>query len=137
MGPVPDRSHPEMQEKIHQEVDSVLEGYAQRPLSVDDLGDLKYLDCVLKECNRLYPSAPMFGRHIFEETKICGYTVPKGASNIVMTYFLHRDENVFLIRSNLIQKGFFQRTKKIPEFAYVPFGAGPRNCIGRWFGEME
>ncbi|GIY07024.1 hypothetical protein CEXT_106201, partial [Caerostris extrusa] len=44
----------------------------------------------------------------------------------------------FLIREISIRKDFFQRTKnKIPEFAYVPFGAGARHCIGRWFGEME
>ncbi|GIY07457.1 cytochrome P450 4V2 [Caerostris extrusa] len=47
--------HPEVQEKIFQEIDSVFEGDADRPLSVDDLSDLKYLDCVLKECNRIYP----------------------------------------------------------------------------------
>ncbi|GIY15152.1 cytochrome P450 4C1 [Caerostris extrusa] len=106
--------HPEVQEKIHQEVDSVFEGDAERPLSVDDLSDLKFnswdkpsdffgmklvfLQTVKtqnKECNRLYPSVPQFGRHISEDTKICGYTAPKGASAIVMTYFLHRDEDVF------------------------------------------
>ncbi|GIY61087.1 cytochrome P450 4V2, partial [Caerostris extrusa] len=103
--------HPEVQQKIHQEVDSLLEGDAQRPLSVDDLNDLKYLDCVLKECNRLYPSVPLFGRHIYEETKICGYTTPKGTSAIVMTYFLHRDEDVFPDPRNSIRKGFFQKTK--------------------------
>ncbi|GIX78240.1 cytochrome P450 4V2 [Caerostris darwini] len=117
--------HPEVQEKIHEEVDSVLEGDPQRPLSVDDLGDLKYLDCVLKECNRLYPSVPMFGRHIFEETKICGYIAPKGASAIVMAYFLHRDEDVFPDPEKFDPERFFPENKnKIPEFAYVPFGAG-------------
>ncbi|GIX78198.1 cytochrome P450 4V2 [Caerostris darwini] len=130
--------HPEVQEKIHQEVDSVLEGDTQRPLSVDDLGDLKYLDCVLKECNRLYPSVPQFGRHISEETKLCGYTAPKGSSAIVMTYFLHRDEDVFPDPEKFDPDRFLPENKnKIPEFAYVPFGAGARHCIGRWFGEME
>ncbi|GIX78208.1 cytochrome P450 4V2 [Caerostris darwini] len=130
--------HPEVQEKIHQEVDSVLEGDADRPLSVDDLSDLKYLDCVLKECNRLYPSVPQFGRSISEDTKICGYTAPKGASAIVMTYFLHRDEDVFPDPEKFDPDRFLPENKnKIPEFAYVPFGAGARHCIGRWFGEME
>ncbi|GIX78238.1 cytochrome P450 4V2, partial [Caerostris darwini] len=130
--------HPEVQEKIHQEVDSVFEGNGDKPLSVDDLSDLKYLDCVLKECNRIYPSVPLFGRHIFEETKICGYTAPKGASAIVMTYFLHRDEDVFPDPEKFDPDRFLPENKQnIPEFAYVPFGAGPRNCVGRWFGEME
>ncbi|GIY71039.1 cytochrome P450 4V2 [Caerostris extrusa] len=170
--------HPEVQEKIHQEVDSVFEGDAQRPLSVDDLNDLKYLDSVLKvddiwyakdlmpsdrkksrktrtwfpsafvspttnighaeECNRVYPSVPMFGRHIFEETKICGYTLPKGASAVVLTYFLHRNEDVFPDPEKFDPERFGPESRiSIPEFAYIPFGAGPRNCIGRWFGEME
>ncbi|GIX78216.1 cytochrome P450 4V2 [Caerostris darwini] len=130
--------HPEVQEKIHQEIDSVFEGDADRPLSVDDLSDLKYLECVLKECNRIYPSVPMFGRHISEETKLCGYTAPKGASAIVMTYFLHRDPEFFPDPEKFDPDRFLLENKnKIPECAYVPFGAGPRHCIGRWFGEME
>ncbi|GIY37100.1 cytochrome P450 4V2 [Caerostris darwini] len=130
--------HPEVQEKIRQEIDSVFEGDADRPLSVDDLSDLKYLECVLKECNRIYPSVPMFGRHISEETKLCGYSAPKGASAIVMTYFLHRDPEFFPDPEKFDPDRFLPENKnKIPECAYVPFGAGPRHCIGRWFGEME
>ncbi|GIX78243.1 cytochrome P450 4V2 [Caerostris darwini] len=130
--------HPEVQEKIHQELDNLFEGDEDRHLSVDDLNDLKYLDCVLKECNRLYPSVPQFGRQISEETKICGYTIPKGASANVMTYFLHRDEDVFPDPEKFDPERFFPENKnKVPECAYVPFGAGPRNCIGRFFGEME
>ncbi|GIX78192.1 cytochrome P450 4V2 [Caerostris darwini] len=130
--------HPEVQAKIHQEVDSLFEGDSQRPLSVDHLNDLKYLECVLKECNRIYPSVPMFGRHIFEETKICGYTLPKGASAVVLTYFLHRNEDVFPDPEKFDPERFGPESRiSIPEFAYIPFGAGPRNCIGRWFGEME
>ncbi|GIY40515.1 cytochrome P450 4V2, partial [Caerostris extrusa] len=61
--------------------------------------------------------------------------VPKGASAIVMTYFLHRDEDVFPDPEKFDPERFLQENKSIPEFAYVPFGAGPRNCIGRYFGE--
>ncbi|GIY85570.1 cytochrome P450 4V2 [Caerostris extrusa] len=92
--------------------DTQLQPLSNRSLSVDDLSDLKYLDCVLKECSRLYPSVPQFGRQISEETKICGYTIPKGASANVMTYFLHRDEDVFLIQRNLTRKEDQQELQK-------------------------
>ncbi|GIY15154.1 cytochrome P450 4c3 [Caerostris extrusa] len=117
--------HPEVQEKIHQELDSVLEGDAQRPLSVDDLSDLKYLDCVLK--NKL------FRMKINNYSKIMRWLyAPKGASAIVMTYFLHRDEEVFPDPEKFNPDRFLPEYKnKIPECAYVPFGAGPRNCIGK------
>ncbi|GIY85569.1 cytochrome P450 4V2 [Caerostris extrusa] len=140
--------HPEVQEKIHQEVDSVLEGNGDKPLSVDDLSDLKYLDCVLKECNRIYPSVPLFGRHIFEETKIF-YNI----ETLAFSRWLYRTQRSFRYCDDVLpaqRRRYFPDPEKfdpdrflpenkqnIPEFAYVPFGAGPRNCVGRWFGEME
>ncbi|GIY17762.1 cytochrome P450 4V2 [Caerostris extrusa] len=62
--------YPEVQEKIHQELDSVLGADSKGPLSVGDLNALKYLDCVLKECYRLYPPSPLFARKISEEISI-------------------------------------------------------------------
>ncbi|GIY15151.1 cytochrome P450 4V2 [Caerostris extrusa] len=79
----------------------------------------------MHECNRIYPSVPLFGRHISEETKLCGYTAPKGTSAIVMTYFLHRDEDVFPDPEKFDPDRFLPENKnKIPECAYVPFELG-------------
>ncbi|GIX78673.1 hypothetical protein CEXT_467991 [Caerostris extrusa] len=66
MGPVLIGLYPEVQEKIHQELDSVLGSDSKGPLSVADLNELKYLDCVLKECYRLYPPSPLFARKMSE-----------------------------------------------------------------------
>ncbi|GIY85571.1 cytochrome P450 4V2 [Caerostris extrusa] len=105
---------------------------------MEELGNLKYLDCDLKECNRIYPAVPVIARQMAEETKICGYTLPKGASAVVITYFLHRDEDVFPDSEKFDPERFSPENRvNIPEFAYIPFAAGSRNCIGRWFGEME
>ncbi|GBN49660.1 Cytochrome P450 4C1 [Araneus ventricosus] len=130
--------HPEIQAKIHEELDRVFGGDFARPISEEDLSQLQYLERVLKETNRLCPAVPLFGRNIPETTEICGQTLPKGTSCIVLTYFLHRDEEVFPNPEKFDPDRFSpEKCLKIPELAYVPFGAGPRNCIGQRFALME
>ncbi|GIY38655.1 cytochrome P450 4c3 [Caerostris darwini] len=130
--------YPEVQEKIHQELDSVLGVGSKGPLSVTDLNELKYLECVLKECNRIYPPVPTFARNITEETGICGYTIPKGTHVVVSPFLVHRDEDVFPDPEKFDPERFLpENSARIPECAYIPFAAGPRNCIGRVFAEME
>lgn len=99
---------------------------------------MKYLDCVLKEVQRVYPTAPFIGRQLTEETQIAGYTVPKGTTAGILTFLLHRDPDVFK------NPEVFDPTRFAPEntigrhpFAYIPFSAGPRNCIGQKFAQME
>ncbi|CAL1277909.1 unnamed protein product, partial [Larinioides sclopetarius] len=80
--------------------------------------------------HRLYPPVPLFGREVEEDTTICGYTIPKGASCYVSTYFLHRNEEVFPDPEKFDPDRLLpENSKKIPEYAYTPFSAGPRNCI--------
>ncbi|GIX96698.1 cytochrome P450 4V2 [Caerostris darwini] len=130
--------YPEVQERIHQELDSVLGAESKGPLSVADLNELKYLECVLKESYRLYPVAAGFGRKISEDISICGYKISKRAHIIVAPFFLHRNEDVFPDPEKFDPERFLPENRaNIPECAYIPFGAGPRDCIGRVFAEME
>lgn len=62
-------SHPEVQKKLHEEIDRVL-GNTNRPLTKDDLKELDYLDCVIKETLRMFPSVPFYGRYISEDCEI-------------------------------------------------------------------
>ncbi|GIX90349.1 cytochrome P450 4V2, partial [Caerostris extrusa] len=124
--------------KIHQELDSVLGSDSKGPLSVADLKELKFLDCVLKECYRLYPPSPLFARKISEEISICGYKIPKRTTVVVSPFLVHRDENVFPVPEKFDPERFLpENSANISECAYIPFAAGPRNCIGRVFAEME
>ena len=59
-------SHPDVQKKLHEEIDGIFKG-SDRPVSNDDLRDLKYLECVVKETLRLFPSVPIFGRYMSED----------------------------------------------------------------------
>ncbi|GBM28372.1 Cytochrome P450 4c3 [Araneus ventricosus] len=62
--------HSDVQMKLHEELDKVFGEDTKQPASERDLSDLQYLDCVIKETNRLYPTAPVFGRGIQEDTNI-------------------------------------------------------------------
>ncbi|KFM65253.1 Cytochrome P450 4V2, partial [Stegodyphus mimosarum] len=129
--------HPWVQDKIHEELDSIF-CESNRDVTMDDIKDMKYLECVVKETMRLYPSVPAVAREITEDLEFQGKILPKGATCVVFTYFLHRDPEVFPNPEK------FDPNRFLPEnsagrhpFAYVPFSAGPRNCIGQRFAMME
>ncbi|GIX93040.1 probable cytochrome P450 4d20 [Caerostris darwini] len=130
--------YPEVQEKIHQELDSVLGADSKGPLRVADLNELKYLECVLKKCFRLYPPAALFARKTSEEISICGYTIPNRTTVAVSPFLVHREEDVFPDAEKFDPERFLPKNSAlIPECAYIPFAAGPRNCIGHTFAEIE
>jgi cytochrome P450 len=62
-------SHPEVQKKLHEEMDTIF-GNSTRPTTNDDLRDLKYLDCVIKESLRVLPSVPFFARKISDDESV-------------------------------------------------------------------
>ncbi|GIX80593.1 cytochrome P450 4V2 [Caerostris extrusa] len=124
--------YPEVQEKIHHELDSVLGADSKGPLSVADLNELKYLECVLKESNRLYPPAAVIARKISEDISICGYKIPKRTQVVVSPFLVHRDEDVFPDPEQFDPGRFLpENSVNIPDCAYIPFAAGPRGCIGK------
>ncbi|CAH3194528.1 unnamed protein product, partial [Porites evermanni] len=124
--------HPVIQQKVHDEVDSFFE---QRPetLSVDDLKDLRYLECVIKEALRLFPSVPFFARTTTEDFHMDGYTAPKGTSVGIATLALHRNSDVWPAPLEFNPDRFLpENSQGRHPFAYIPFSAGPRNCIGEF-----
>ncbi|XP_056415431.1 cytochrome P450 4V2-like isoform X1 [Hyla sarda] len=130
-------SHPEVQEKVHKELDDTF-GQSDRPVTMDDMKKLRYLEAVVKEALRLYPSVPFFARTTTEDCFIRGLTVPKGVSIVIVPYALHRDPEYFP------EPEEFKPERFLPEnasgrnpYAYIPFSAGLRNCIGQRFALME
>ncbi|KAF4791748.1 cytochrome P450 4V2 [Turdus rufiventris] len=129
--------NPEVQKKVHRELDEVFDN-TERSVTMDDLKNLRYLECVVKEALRLFPSVPMFARTLREDCCIKGHQIPRGANVLVLTYALHRDPEIFP------DPGEFRPERFLPEnskgrhpYAYVPFSAGPRNCIGQRFAQIE
>ncbi|UYV77812.1 CYP4V2 [Cordylochernes scorpioides] len=130
--------YPEVQQKAQGEVDDVLGTEWERGVTSEDLRHLRYLECLLKESQRLYPSLPFIGRLTSQDEHIAGYDIPRGTTCMVFTYMLHRNPEVFPDPEK------FDPDRFLPEnsmgrhpYAYVPFSAGPRNCIGQRFALME
>ncbi|KAF6083854.1 cytochrome P450 family 4 subfamily V member 2 [Phyllostomus discolor] len=130
-------SYPEVQKKLDEELDEVF-GQSDRPATIEDLKKLKYLECVIKETLRLFPSVPFFARHLNEDCEIGGYSIAKGSQALIIPYALHRDPKNFPNPEEFQPERFFpQNAAGRHPYAYVPFSAGPRNCIGQRFAIME
>ncbi|XP_059469204.1 cytochrome P450 4c3 [Neocloeon triangulifer] len=124
-----------IQEKVYEEIERVL---GDDPITSKALAELKYLECCIKEALRLFPSVPMLGRILREDTNIAGYLVPAGTTTAIMVYVMHRDPKTFP------HPEVYDPDRFLPEnclgrhpYAYVPFSAGPRNCIGQKFAMLE
>lgn len=126
------------QRKVQQEIDSVLGDKADRDLTMDDMNELKYLECFIKETLRLYPPVPWYARHTSEDCIIGGYEVPKNTSVTVFTYLLHRDPEFFPDPEKFDPDRWLrdEMTSRHP-YCYIPFSAGLRNCIGQKFAMFE
>jgi cytochrome P450 len=126
--------HREIYQKVQQEVESVLEG---RTPAYDDLAHLPYCLQVFKETLRLYPPAPVV-REALHDIEMDGYRVPKGYTIYIMPYTIHRKAEYFPDPKTFDPERFTpEREKQLPRHAYIPFGAGPRICIGNHFALME
>lgn len=128
-------THPEVEKKVHEEVDSVLNG---RLPTLDDLGKLSYTQNVFKEALRLYPPAWAVARQVKEDYEVGGYVIPAGADIFMSQYVVHRDPRIYREPDSFIPERWDnEETKDLPRFAYFPFGGGTRRCIGEPFAWME
>ena len=127
--------HPQSYQKAQQEVDSILQG--RTPTSAD-LARLPYCLQVFKEAMRLYPPAYIMARQALRDVEIDGYHIPKGGIVLLAPYALHRREDSFPEPEKFDPERFTPlREKLLPRYAYLPFGAGPRICLGLYFAMME
>ena len=127
--------NPEVEAKLSAELVEVLDG---RTPTVGDLSRLRYADAVIKESMRLYPPAWAVGREALGECEIGGYLVPKETQMFISQYVTHRDPRFFdapdAFDPSRWQDG---STEGLPQYAYFPFGGGPRLCIGSSFARVE
>lgn len=104
----------------------------------EDMEKLAYASRVVKEAMRLYPPAFVLARRAARETTIGRYVVPRGSEVVVWLYFTHRDPRYYPDPESFRPERFEAEAEAArPKQSYLPFGAGPRACIGRAFAQAE
>jgi cytochrome P450 len=121
--------HPQVEAKLHEELQRVLGG--RNPVH-DDLVNLPYTKMVLEESMRLYPPAPgLSNRAVLEDDEVCGVKIPKGKQIAIIPWLIHRHRTLWDNPDKFDPERFSpERSAGRHRFAYLPFGGGPRVCIG-------
>ena len=127
--------YPEVASEVHRIVDEVL---GDAVPTVNDYPKLQYLEMVLAESMRLYPPAWAVSRLAIDDVDLGGWRVPRGAVVAASQAVMHRDPRFWSDPDRFDPTRFTAEAKAArPKFAYFPFGAGPRICIGEGFAWME
>jgi cytochrome P450 len=127
--------HPAVRERLETEIDAVLGG---KPPEYGDLAKLPYLRMVIDESMRLYPPAWGLSRQALHDDQLGGFRLPRGWLALVIPYVLHRLPAFWSDPARFDPERFSsERSATRPKFVYLPFGAGPRQCIGNQFALIE
>jgi len=127
--------NPEVEKKLQAEVDSVLEG---RSATAEDWPKLRYTEMVVAEAMRMYPPAWIMGRRALNDFQIGDYFVPANSIVLASQYIMHHDSRYYPDPDRFDPERWTAEARESrPKFAYFPFGAGPRICIGESFAWME
>ncbi|KAM4820705.1 cytochrome P450 3A6-like isoform 2-T2 [Thomomys bottae] len=128
--------HPDVQKKLQEEVDRTFPNKA--PVTYDALMEMEYVDMVVNEVLRLYPIAVRVERVCKKDVEISGMLIPKNMVVMVPVYALHHDAKYWPEPEEFRPERFSKKNKEsINPYVYMPFGAGPRNCIGMRFALMN
>lgn len=127
--------HPDVEQRLHDELQNVLAG--RLPTS-EDLPQLSYTHMVVQEAMRLYPPSWIISRNAVVEDSIGGYTIPAHAPILLLPYVTHRHPDFWPDPERFDPERFTpEQVATRPRYAYVPFGGGPRQCIGNTFAMTE
>jgi len=127
--------HPAVETKLHEELAAVLGGRTPRS---EDLPNLRYTRMVIDEAMRLYPPAHTLSRAPLTADEVLGHRIPAGATVLIVPWMLHRKPSLWERADRFEPERFVpERAASRPRFAYIPFGAGPRICIGAAFALAE
>ncbi|CAL1684549.1 unnamed protein product [Lasius platythorax] len=125
--------HPEYQEKILDEYDNVM---GTTEITINNIHKLTWLEACIKEQWRLYPVAPLIARQIYKPIDLMGNQIPPGSTVLINSYLLHRDDRHFPDPHVYRPERFLPDSPKLPVYAFIPFSAGSRNCIGWRFATL-
>ncbi|CAB3404871.1 unnamed protein product [Caenorhabditis bovis] len=129
-------THPEIQRKVQEEMNREC---PDPEVTFDQLSKLKYLDCVIRETLRLYPLGELANaRRCINSTEIGGIPIERGTEILVDTWTIHHDPNIWGADADEFKPERWENgDETFPRGAYIPFGYGPRQCIGMRLAYME
>jgi len=132
-------AHSDVQERLIAEIDEVIDDQLKAEDLAEAVGKLPYLDMVMKEALRMYPPIPLhFGRYASVEKTIMGKVIPEGSAVMIPTWYIHHDPNTWPDPWKFDPERFSPENRhSIKEMSYLPFGEGPRKCIGWRFANLE
>ncbi|WP_414548856.1 cytochrome P450 [Anabaena sp. CCY 0017] len=127
--------NPDVRQKLELELNQVLQGKLP---TLADLGQLVYTQQIIKESMRLYPPVSIQGREAAVDTQIGDYEIPQGMTVMMSQWVMHRHPQYFENPEAFQPERWTQEfEKQLPKGVYIPFGDGPRICIGKGFAQME
>ena len=127
--------HPEVEARLHAELDQVLGG---RPATVPDLPNLHLTDQIITEGLRLYPPLWGLGRMAYEPVSLGGFQIPPGVTVMTCPVVTQRDPRWFEQPDDFRPERWTEEFRRdLPRFAYFPFGGGPHQCIGEGIAWMQ
>lgn len=128
--------NPTIEEKLHKELAALPE---DQPLGLESLAHLPYTQAIFKETLRLYPPAWILGRQAIQDVQLGPWHVPKDSILVSSPYIMHRKPEIFDDPLTFKPERWLDENfeKNIPRHGYLPFGGGPRICIGNHFASME
>ncbi|XP_063823562.1 cytochrome P450 4d2-like [Ostrinia nubilalis] len=128
-------NHEDVQEKIFDEQKAIFGDDFERNPTYSELHQMKYLDLVIKESLRLFPSVPLIGREIDRDVDMAGHRLPKGTTMVIDFFNMQRNPELYEDPLDFRPERF-ENINRNP-FFWLAFSAGPRNCIGQKFALME
>lgn len=131
--------HQDIQDKVVEELDKIF-GDTDRPATFQDTLEMKYLERCMMETLRMFPPVPIIARQVKQELKLVSgdYSIPAGTTVVVATYKLHRSEKIYPNPDVFNPDNFLpERQANRHYYAFVPFSAGPRSCVGRKYAMLK
>lgn len=144
--------HPDVEEKVFEEIDSVLKNSSVTKGNVDntnsyskyriptskDIPKLKYIENVFREAMRLFPPVWSIGRIVEDDYTIGDFIIPKDSAIFMSQYVMHRNPKYYEDPEEFVPERWTDEFKRhLPRFSYFPFGGGVRGCIGEPFAWQE
>nr|CAD7258623.1 unnamed protein product [Timema shepardi] len=124
--------------KVLQELDEIF-GDSDRPATFNDTLNMKYLERVILETLRMFPPVPIIARRINNNLRLpSGFTLPSGTTAVIATYKLHRRPDIYTNPDEFNPDNFLpENMNNRHYYAYIPFSAGPRSCVGRKYAMLK